>query len=77
MKISKIAKDLAEMASDEDYRYEPTGESQKLGKRRWWKMKAFRVLTGEEFEYWLARDDGSYRGSSLDGSPLQSWLPRP
>lgn len=53
---------LASMASDSDISYTPTGKVRKSDGVVWHSMTA-KSKDGRTWEYWLAPDSGSYRGS--------------
>lgn len=60
----KVAHELASVASDDAYHYEPTGTVFKDGHFVWHQM----ICTTNDHRswiYWLAKDYGSYRGCFL------------
>jgi hypothetical protein len=68
-KIEKVARELAEMATG-DFRdgevkitYTPTGKRIKSANGTVWHSMLATTDDGREWDYWLARDYSSYKGS--------------
>lgn len=61
------ARELAAMASVDGYVYEPTDRTMRFADDRtvWYEMRKTAPLP--QHTYWLARDQGTYRGSFMDG----------
>jgi hypothetical protein len=61
----RVAQRLADMASDEHIFYTVLTEFEveKVGHTNWYPVRARRTSNGEEWDYFLAADYGSYQGS--------------
>jgi hypothetical protein len=59
-KQKSVGRKLAEMASDDQIQYTPTGYVDKSGNVVWHEMSA--DGGGNRYTYWLRRDWGSYAG---------------
>lgn len=57
------AQQLAEMASDDEITYMPSGRFLWSGGRLWYGMIATRTSDGRSWDYYLRPDCGSYAGS--------------
>ena len=57
----KVARTLADMASDAEVSYAPTGYAARTGRVVWYEMTATAV-DGRTWAYYLRRDGGSYAG---------------